>query len=140
MEEARYLRKRLGGAMRQAGVLAAAGLVALEESPKGLAEDHANAKYLEHRLARIEGVRVRPVATNIVVFDLPAGFSPNEVSAALKTRGVLINAVNSKFMRALTHYDAGRDDCCQAMDALEEVLAAGAGYASSAGHAAVKSY
>ena len=108
--------------MRQVGVLAAAGLIALEESPKGLAADHANAQYLRERLSKMDGVKVRPVATNIVVFDLPPGREPNAVSAALKSRGVLINGVNNKFMRALTHYDVNREDCAQAMDALEEVL------------------
>ncbi|HYA18281.1 MAG TPA: hypothetical protein VEF06_12485, partial [Bryobacteraceae bacterium] len=56
------------------------------------------------------------------VFDLPPGRSPHDVSAALKARGVLINGVNNKFMRALTHYDVTREDCVRAMDALEEVL------------------
>ena len=123
MDKGRLLRKRLGGGMRQVGVLAAAGLLALEESPKGLATDHANARYLAEKLARIDGVTARPVPTNIVVFDLPAGKSPNEVSAALKARGVLMNAVNNKFMRALTHYDVTRQQCGQAADALHEVLA-----------------
>jgi threonine aldolase len=122
MDEGRSLRKRLGGAMRQVGVLAAAGLIALEESPKGLAADHANAKYLAQRLSQMAGVMARPVTTNIVVFDLPAGKIPNEVSAAMKARGVLVNAVNNKFMRMLTHYDVSREDCTAAMDALEEVL------------------
>jgi threonine aldolase len=122
MEEGRLLRKRLGGAMRQVGVLAAAGLVALENSPKGLAADHANAKYLAQRLAKFDGVRVRPVATNIVIFYLPESHSPGVVSAALKARGILINAVNDQFMRALTHYDVSRQNCAEAMDALEEVL------------------
>jgi threonine aldolase len=124
MDKGRLLRKRLGGAMRQVGVLAAAGLIALEESPKGLAADHANARYLAQRLSAMDGVRVRPVATNIVVFDLPADKSPVAVSAALKTRGVLMNAVNGEFMRAVTHYDVSRDQCTGAMDALEEVLRA----------------
>jgi threonine aldolase len=122
MAKGRLLRKRLGGAMRQVGVLAAAGLIALEESPKGLAADHANARYLAERLNRIDGIVVRPVPTNIVVFDLPKGRSPNEVSAALKMRGVLMNAVNDQFMRALTHYDVAREQCGQAVDALEEIL------------------
>jgi threonine aldolase len=122
MAKGRLLRKRLGGAMRQVGVLAAAGLIALEESPKGLAADHANARYLADRLGLIDGVVVRAVQTNIVVFDLPKGRSPNEISAALKVRGVLMNAVNDQFMRALTHYDVTREQCGQAADALEEVL------------------
>jgi threonine aldolase len=123
IEKGRLLRKRLGGGMRQAGVLAAAGLVALEESPKCLNVDHANAQLLADRLRRIESVVVRPVETNIVIFDLPAGRSPAETSLALKARGILMNAVNNQFMRALTHYDVTRDQCMEAADALEEVLA-----------------
>src|SRR5580692_7705402 len=93
---ARLYRKRLGGGMRQAGVLAAAGMIALEESPKCLHVDHANAQFLAGRLAQIEGVSVRPVETNIVIFDLPARRSPRTTASALKERGVLLNAVNDQ--------------------------------------------
>src|SRR6202050_3804387 len=72
IDKGRLLRKRLGGAMRQVGVLAAAGLVAIEESPRGLAEDHANARLLAERLRGMDGITVMPVETNIVIFD-PAG-------------------------------------------------------------------
>jgi threonine aldolase len=123
IEEGRLLRKRLGGGMRQAGVLAAAGLIALEESPKGLATDHANARYIGHRLSATEGIRVNPVETNIVIFDVSAtGRTAAELSAELKARGVRMNGVNSKLMRAVTHYDVTAAQCVEAMDALEEVL------------------
>jgi len=122
IDKGRLLRKRLGGGMRQVGVLAAAGLIALEESPKCLGVDHANARLMAERLARIDGVQVRPVETNIVIFELPQGVSPNETSQALKARGVLLNPVNNEFMRALTHYDVSREQCIAAVDALEEVL------------------
>ena len=123
MDEARLMRKRLGGGMRQAGILAAAGLIALEESPKGLAADHANARFIGERLRAMEGIRVNAVETNIVIFDMSAtGRIPVEVSAELKLRGVLINSVNNKFMRAVTHYDVTSAQCAEAMDALEEVL------------------
>lgn len=125
IEQGRLLRKRLGGGMRQVGVLAAAGLIALEESPKCLHVDHANAQFIAERLRRIEGVRVRPVETNIVIFDLPEGCSPRAVVTGLKKRGVLLNSVNDQFMRAVTHYDVSREDCTEAMDALEETLRAG---------------
>ncbi len=124
IEEGRLLRKRLGGGMRQVGVLAAAGLIALEESPKCLAIDHANARLIGERLQRIDGVRVRPIETNIVIFDLPEGCSPSETSRALKERGVLMNPVNNEFMRAVTHYDVSREQCIEAVDALADVLAA----------------
>jgi threonine aldolase len=122
IEKGRLLRKRLGGAMRQVGVLAAAGLVALEESPKCLKVDHANAQLLARRLQQIDGVTVRSVETNIVIFDLPEGRSPRDTSLAMKTRGILINPVNNQFMRAVTHYDVSREQCIQAVDALAEIL------------------
>jgi threonine aldolase len=122
IEKGRLLRKRLGGAMRQVGVLAAAGLVALEESPKCLKVDHANAQLLARRLQQIDGVTVRSVETNIVIFDLPEGRSPRDTSLAMKTRGILINPVNNQFMRAVTHYDVSREQCIQAVDALAAIL------------------
>jgi threonine aldolase len=109
--------------MRQVGVLAAAGLIALEESPRCLHVDHANAQFLARRLAEIEGVSVRPVETNIVIFDLPARCSPSATASALRERGVLLNAVNDQFMRAVTHYDVSREDCARAIEVLEEVTA-----------------
>jgi threonine aldolase len=67
---------------------------------------------------------VFPVETNIVIFDVfETGFAPREISAALKSRGVLINGVNDRLMRAVTHHDVEREQCAQAMDAVEEVLA-----------------
>lgn len=123
MDEGRLMRKRLGGGMRQAGILAAAGLIALEGSPKGLAADHANARFIGERLAQMEGIRVNPVETNIVIFDISQTCRvPREVSGALKERGVLMNGVNAHLMRAVTHYDVTREQCSEAMDALEEVL------------------
>jgi len=122
IDKGRLLRKRLGGAMRQVGVLAAAGLVALEESPRCLHVDHANAQFLAKKLTDLDGIAVRPVETNIVIFDLPAGHSPRATAVALKERGVLINAVNDEFMRAVTHYDVSREDCIDAIGAIEEVL------------------
>jgi threonine aldolase len=123
IERGRLYRKRLGGGMRQAGVLAAAGLIALEETPKCLAIDHANAQLIAERLRKIEGVKVRPVETNIVIFDLPEGRSPAATSAALKQRGILMNPLNNQFMRAVTHYDVSDAQCIDAVDALAEILA-----------------
>jgi len=124
IQRGRLLRKRLGGAMRQVGVLAAAGLVALEESPKCLHVDHANARAIAERLSRIDGVTVRPVETNIVIFDLPAELPPSAAVAGLKARGILMNSVNNRFMRAVTHYDVSREQCTEAVDALEEAIRA----------------
>ena len=123
IEEGRRLRKRLGGGMRQAGVLAAAGLIALEESPRGLAADHANARAIERRLQAMDGVAVFTVETNIVIFDVSArGRNARQVSDALKTRGVGMNAINDRLLRAVTHFDVSAAQCDTAMDALEEAL------------------
>src|SRR5438045_2932390 len=83
-----------------AGGLDAAGLVALEDVPGRVAADRANAQLIARRLARIDGIEVRPVETNIVIFDPPPGCSPRDTASALKTRGVLMNSVNDRFMRA----------------------------------------
>jgi threonine aldolase len=125
IDKGRLLRKRLGGGMRQSGILAAAALIALEESPKGLGADHANARYLAERLQCVDGIRVFPVETNIVIFDVSGtALAPREISAALKQRGVLMNGVNDRLLRAVTHYDVTRAQCAEAIDALEEVYSA----------------
>jgi threonine aldolase len=123
IDKGRLYRKRLGGGMRQAGVLAAAGLIALNESPRVLACDHANARYIAERLRAMNGVTVYPVETNIVIFDVSATrLAPRDITAALKQRGVLLNGVTDRIMRAVTHYDVTREQCATAMDALAESL------------------
>jgi len=127
MAKGRLYRKRLGGGMRQAGILAAAGLVALEESPAKLGVDHANARFLAEGLARIPGIQVDPakVDTNIVVFDISAsGLAPADVSTHLRRRGVLMNAINQRCLRAVTHYDVDRAQCAQAVEAVSESMSA----------------
>ena len=128
IEKGRLYRKRLGGGMRQVGVLAAAGLIALEAMPKRLFEDHANAKLLAQGLAATPCVQAWPdkTQTNIVLFDVSAtGMTGQKISAGLKDRGILINPINAKQMRAVTHYDVTRDQCMTALTALREVVAAG---------------
>ena len=126
IEKARLLRKRLGGGMRQTGVLAAPALIALEERPAGLAADHANALFIAGRLAAMPGVTVLPVETNIVIFDVSGtGLKSREISAALNERGVLMNGVNDRLMRAVTHYDVTSAGCSEAMDALGSILGSG---------------
>jgi threonine aldolase len=123
----RLYRKRLGGGMRQVGVLAAACLIAMEDSPRKLAGDHSNARFLAEGLARLPGVRIDPqmVQTNIVVFDVSGtGRPPAELSAELKQRGVMINAINERQLRAVTHYDVTRADCAQALEAVAAAIAA----------------
>lgn len=122
----RLYRKRLGGGMRQVGVLAAAGLIALEEMPARLGEDHANAHRLAAALGELPGVRTSPeaVKTNIVMVDVSGtGMTPAAVSAHLKQAGVLMNpAGGPNTMRAVTHYDVSRADCERAVEAFAAVL------------------
>ena len=123
---ARSLRKALGGGMRQAGILAAAGLIALEDGPKHLAEDHANARLLAEALAHTEGVAIdlSSVETNIVVFRLKAGKGAADLVARLKARGVLANAFGPDAIRLVTHRDVSRKDCIDAAEALTEEIEA----------------
>jgi threonine aldolase len=126
IEKARLYRKRLGGGMRQVGVLAAPGLIALEETPKRLCEDHLNAKFLAEGLARIPGIAIDPqkVVTNIVIFDISGtGRQSSEISARLKENGILINGIGARLMRAVTHYDVTRADCAQALETLATAVA-----------------
>ena len=121
----RLLRKRLGGAMRQVGVLAAAGLIALEQMPARLHEDHENARWLAQRLARIPGLGLDPetVRTNIVVFDYRAtGLTFAELSGRLKSQGLLISTAGGTRARMLTHLNISRHDCEAAVRVMEEVL------------------
>ena len=123
---ARSLRKALGGGMRQAGVLAAAGLIALEDGPKHLHEDHANARLLAEALAHTEGVTIdlASVETNIVVFRLQAGKGAADLAARLKARGVLAGAFGPDAIRVVTHRDVSRKDCIDAAEALTEEIEA----------------
>jgi len=125
IERARLYRKRLGGGMRQAGVLAAAGLIALEQMPARLCEDHANAKLLAEGLAVLPGVAIDPakVATNIVIFDIgESGIEPDAFVAAARERGVLLFCVGGTRMRLVTHLDVTREECQQALEALTSIL------------------
>jgi len=127
IERGRLYRKRLGGGMRQAGVLAAAGLIALEEMPHRLGEDHANARFLAEKLSKIAGIRLDPerVQTNIIIFDITGtGLAIREITSRLKARGVLMSSANARQMRAVTHYDVSREDCATAASAMAEVLSA----------------
>ena len=123
--EARRQRKMVGGGMRQAGVIAAAGIVALETMIDRLAEDHANAKYLAENLADIPGIELDParVKTNIVYFDLQNGSTANDLGSRLMGEGVLVLIAGEKKMRAVTHYGIERADVDAAIGAVKRVLA-----------------
>ena len=123
--EARLVRKMLGGGMRQAGVLAAAGLVALEESPGRLHVDHENAKLLASGLAEIPGITIdaSKVVTNILFFDVSGSSLPApEVSQRLKAQGILANPYNPKLIRMVTHKDVDRAGCERALVVLREIV------------------
>jgi threonine aldolase len=125
IQEAISIRKMLGGGMRQVGVLAAAGRIALEESPKILIEDHRNARRLAEGVANLRGVAIDPerTQTNIVIFDISGtGLTTAQFAAELKARGVLANGINPRDMRMVTHYDVSRDDIEQTLQTAKEVL------------------
>jgi threonine aldolase len=124
INEARIWRKRFGGGMRQVGVLAAAGLVALEESPKRLHIDHENALRLAEGAANLKGVSIDAgrVQTNIVIFDVSAtGKTSAEICAALKEDGILAIPFG-KAIRMVTHTDVSREDIEKTLQVLSFVL------------------
>jgi threonine aldolase len=105
---ARRVRKILGGGMRQAGVLAAAGLYALEHNVERLADDHANARLFAELIAGLPGVALDPatVETNIVVFDVGAAkFTAPEIAERLAKASIRVGALGAATMRAVTHLD-----------------------------------
>lgn len=110
--EARRQRKAVGGGMRQAGILAAAGIVALETMVERLADDHANAKRLAEGLADIPGIDLDParVQTNIVFFDLTGMLTAPRLVERLAREGVLMLAMSERRIRAVTHYGIERVD------------------------------
>lgn len=111
--------------MRQVGVLAAAGLVALEKMTGRLKEDHANAQLLARGLAGIPGVKIDPerVQTNILVFDIAGtGKTTAQIAAQLKQIGVLASGISAREMRMVTHNDVSRADCETALGLIREAL------------------
>ena len=123
IEEARRWRKMLGGSMRQVGVIAAAGIVALDTMIDRLADDHANARKLGSALAEMRGIEIdlATVETNIVRFGVPA-HRGNEIAARLKDEGVLINGGDSD-LRMVPHYGIDSEDVDIAINAMERVMA-----------------
>jgi threonine aldolase len=109
--------------MRQAGILAAAGLIALEEMPDRLHEDHANARLLAEALAKIDGVTIDPamVETNIIIFQLTGNRSAPELAAQLKKRGILVSAFGPQAIRLVTHHDVDCAACLVVIDAFSEI-------------------
>jgi threonine aldolase len=128
IKEAVTARRRFGGAMRQSGILAAAGLYALDHNVARLADDHANARAIAEAIAQIPGaiLDLATVQTNIVIFRLaPELPDAAAVVAAAKAKDVLISALASRTVRAVTHLDVSREDCRQAGQVLADILTRG---------------
>ncbi len=124
IHEARTWRKRFGGGMRQVGILAAAGLVALEESPKRLHIDHENARRLATGVADLRGIAIdaEKVQTNIVIFDVSAtGKTSAEICDELKKDNIFAIPFG-KAIRMVTHSDVSRDDIEKTLAALEKII------------------
>jgi len=127
IKRAHRFRKMLGGGMRQAGVLAAAGIYALDHHLQRLDEDHRKARRLAQGLASIKNILINPkeVETNILYFNTaPAGRGAREIAAALKERGVLVHPTGKDLIRGVTHMDVSFDQIEQALDVIEAVMAA----------------
>jgi threonine aldolase len=127
IDAARSVRKALGGGMRQAGVLAAAGLIAIEQMPRRLHEDHANARFLAEALAQIPGIGIQPekVKTNIVIFDVTeVGMTSAMMLHHMRQRGLIGSSANEAVVRLVTHMDVSRNQCEEAADIIREICAA----------------
>jgi threonine aldolase len=126
IEEARRVRKALGGGMRQAGILAAAGLYALEHHVERLAEDHENARILAQGLSEILCLSVTPPETNIVMVEILRGPTAAELAERLKRRGVLVApagaGTEARKLRLVTHLDVSREDILRTIDLFWEEL------------------
>jgi threonine aldolase len=124
IDRARLYRKALGGGMRQAGVLAAAGLIALERMPARLHQDHANARLLAEALSNLENVviNLKTVETNIVIFRVTGGLSAKQIVERLKVRGILTSTLGPDMIRLVTHYDVDRAACVTAAEVLTEEM------------------
>ena len=123
IERARKFRKMLGGGMRQAGIIAAAGIVALETMVDRLAEDHSNARRLAQGLAGIKGIKMAQddISTNIVMFDLSPELSVVEFVEGLEEVGVKIVQLDGELLRAVTHYMVSSSDIDEALTRIKTV-------------------
>jgi threonine aldolase len=125
IERARCVRKMLGGGMRQVGVLAAAGLIALEKMPARLIEDHRNARLIADSLSGVPGLDVEPekVCTNILMIGVSrTGLDSEKFAGLLKEKGVLVSLLDSARIRVVTHNDVSREQVCRAADTIRNML------------------
>jgi threonine aldolase len=125
IKDARRLKHLFGGAMRQAGIIAAAGVYALEHHVARLAEDHAHARMLAQALAELPQVSLNPadVETNIVIFDVAGtGHTAKDIGERLEKEGVRVSAMGRTKLRAVTHLNVSRQDVERAIDVFRRVL------------------
>ena len=124
IERARRVRKMLGGGMRQAGIIAAAGIIALEKMVDRLKEDHENAQILAKALAKLDGIRItHPVQTNIIIFDVSdLNTTAERFIASLAERGVKASQFGRTLVRMVTHRGIEREDIEYAISVVEEVV------------------
>jgi threonine aldolase len=125
MLRAKRIRRMFGGAMRQSGILAAAGLYALDNHFSRLGEDHENARLIAEKLAGVRGVELdlSKIQSNIVIFSLDEAMpDAGAIVARAKAEGVLLNEFGPRRVRAVTHLNVSREDCSQAGDILARIL------------------
>ncbi|MHB1394862.1 MAG: low-specificity L-threonine aldolase [Clostridia bacterium] len=125
IDRARKNRKLLGGGMRQAGILAAAGLIALEKMSKRLHVDHDNAKYMAERLGSIPGIKLTPedIHINMVFFDMEeTGVSSEKLVKELFEKGIKINGIEGGFMRYVTNNDVTKEDIDYTIQCMKEIM------------------
>ena len=123
---ARRVRKMLGGGMRQAGVIAAAALYALDNNFDRLEEDHENAHLIAEALAEVPFLTLNPaeVETNIVIFTVEPPADPDQLQARLRQRGVLVSKIGPRKLRAVTHLDVSLKDAEKAADVIRDTCGA----------------
>ncbi|WP_425447195.1 low-specificity L-threonine aldolase [Dethiothermospora halolimnae] len=125
IERARRFRKMLGGGMRQAGILAAAGIIAIEGMTKRLYEDHKNIKLLSQGLGNIDGIEIdeETINTNILMINVKnTGYKSNELVAKMKDRGILTSEVTDEIIRFVTHRHISKEDIDYSIKVINEIL------------------
>ena len=125
IEQAWQWKQRMGGAMRQSGSIAAAGVYALEHNVDRMAEDHENARLFADSIANLPGIRVEPdrIETNMVFFEVSqTGMTAAELHQRLLERGVRIGENDRYRMRVVTHLDVTRDEIAKAADVVRDVV------------------
>lgn len=123
IHQARYWKQRLGGAMRQAGIIAAGGIYALEHNVERLKEDNENARYFAEGITGLPGIEIdaESVETNIVLFRVK-GMTAEEFSDRLLRKGVRVSIMGKDLLRAVTHLDVDREDIEYAIKAVSEII------------------